>query len=248
MNFSFKKTNKAPFIPEDRKRELLLFQKNAGISLNNLSLLDNAFTHSSYANEAKSSGIKDNERLEFLGDSVLSVVVSGYLYENTSGDEGEYTKIRSYVVSEDSLSEIAHKLNVDKYILIGKGEELTGGRNKKAILADCMEAIFAAVYIDKGFDYIKTFILKLLVPQINEVLSNKHKKDYKTMLQEYVQKKYKKVPKYTLIKTEGPEHDQVFYYMVEFQGKQFGPAGGKNKKEAEQNVAKLCWTELNPDK
>ncbi len=248
MNFNFKKVSEAPIFPEYRKEELLLFQKHAGIKINNLNILENAFTHSSYANEVKSHGVKDNERLEFLGDSVLSVVVSGYLYENTSGNEGEYTKIRSFVVSEDSLSQVALALDVDKYILIGKGEEMTGGRTKKAILADCMEAIFAAVFLDKGFDYVKDFILRLLVPSINDVLSNKHKKDYKTMLQEYVQKKYKKVPIYTLIKTEGPEHDQVFYYTVEFQGKKFGPTGGKNKKEAEQNVAKLCWTELGFDK
>lgn len=248
MNFSFKKSKKAPVFPDERKKELLLFQKNAGISINDISILDNAFTHSSYANESRNHDIKDNERLEFLGDSVLSLVVSSYLFSNNAGDEGEYTKIRSYVVSEESLSQVAHSLNVDRYLLIGKGEEMTGGRTKKAILADCMEAIFAAVYLDRGFEYVKAFILRLLLPNIQEVLSNKHKKDYKTMLQEYVQKKYKKVPSYSLCKTEGPEHDQIFYYTVEFQGRKFGPAGGRNKKEAEQNVAKLCWNELGLDK
>lgn len=248
MNFSFKINRKAPDFPEDRMKELLLFQKKAGISINNITILENAFIHSSYANEVKDHSIEDNERLEFLGDSVLSLVVSGYLFENTNGNEGEYTKIRSFVVSEDSLSKAALELDVDKYILIGKGEEITGGRTKKAILADCMEAIFAAVYLDKGFEYAKTFILRLLIPSINDVLSNKHKKDYKTMLQEYVQKKYKKVPTYTLIRTEGPEHEQTFFYTVDFHGRKFGPAGGKNKKEAEQNAAKLCWTELGFEK
>ncbi|MCR4676476.1 MAG: ribonuclease III [Sphaerochaetaceae bacterium] len=247
MNLINSKNQEAPIFPEDRKRELFLFQQGAGISISDLELLNTAFTHSSYKNEAK-GGINDNERLEFLGDSVLSVVVSDYLYKFINRNEGEYTKIRSYVVSEDSLSVIARDLHIDRYILIGRGEELTGGRQKKAILADCMEAVFAAVYLDRGFDYVKEFILRLLVPHISEVIENKHRKDYKTLLQEYVQKTYKKVPQYTLTEVTGPEHMQTFFYTVEFKGAKFGPAGGKNKKEAEQNVAKLAWEQLGFDK
>lgn len=242
------RSNKAPEISENRIKELSLFQKANGLNFKDVGLLNNAFTHSSYANESKNSGIVDNERLEFLGDSVLSVVISQWLYLNLSVDEGECTRIRSFVVSEDSLSKIAKKLELDKYILIGKGEELSGGREKKAILGDCMEAVFAAIYLDKGFDFISKFILKLLVPEIEDVIKNRHRKDYKTMLQEYVQKTYKIVPEYSLHKVTGPEHDQKFYYCVEFKGKKFGPASGHNKKDAEQAVAEMAWSELGFEK
>lgn len=238
------KGKKAPDIPDSRMKELLLFQKANGLDFKDVYLLNNAFIHSSFANETKNQSIKDNERLEFLGDSVLSVVVSQWLYLNLNVDEGECTRIRSFVVSEDALSKIAKKIGVDRYIRIGKGEEMSGGRNKKAILADCMEAIFAAVYLDKGFQTVSDFILKLLVPEIEDVILNKHRKDYKTMLQEYVQKNYKIVPVYKLEKTSGPEHDQKFWVSVEFKGKKFGPGCGHNKKDAEQEVAHMAWSEL----
>lgn len=237
-------SQKAPVIPEKRIKELLLFQSENDLSFNDISLLNTAFTHSSYANEAKSHLISDNERLEFLGDSVLSISVSEYLYRNLGGDEGDCTRIRSQVVSEESLSKIAGSLKLDRYILMGKGEEQTGGRHKKAILADCMEAVFAAIYLDSGFENAKAFILKLLIPQINDVLDHKGSKDYKTLLQEYVQKRYKKIPTYTLVKREGPEHDQKFWCTVEYSNRKYGPISGHNKKEAEQNVAKLACEDL----
>lgn len=235
---------KAPEISPERMKELLLFQNKLNLKYKNIGLLNNALIHSSFANEAKNSLIKDNERLEFLGDSVLSISVSTWLYNNLNVDEGECTRIRSIVVSEDSLFKVAEQLELDKYILIGKGEEQTGGRHKKAILADCTEAVFASIYLDKGFLEASDFILKYLVPLIEEVLANKNKKDYKTLLQEYVQKRYKKVPEYKLIKTVGPEHEQTFFYTVEFHDQTFGPLEGHNKKDAEQNVAKLACTKL----
>ena len=241
---SYNKSNKAPDIPAERIEELLLFQQNIGIKFNDISILNTAFTHSSYANEVRTYKVEDNERLEFLGDSVLSVVVSKWLYENLEGDEGDRTRIRSVVVSEDSLSIVAKKLELDKYLIIGVGEEHTGGRFKKAILADCMEAVFAAIFLDQGMEVVRPFILNNLMPIIDATINNKFKLDYKTQLQEYVQKRYKKVPEYTLIKSVGPEHDQIFYYTVTFHGKVFGPEGGHNKKDAEQNVAKLAWEQL----
>ncbi|MCQ2398205.1 MAG: ribonuclease III [Sphaerochaetaceae bacterium] len=240
----FGKRNKAPAIPEERLRELLSFQKSAGLNFRDISILHNAFVHSSYANEAKNSQVRDNERLEFLGDSVLQLVISDWLYTNLCLNEGDYTRIRSFVVNEDSLSNVAENLHLDRYILIGKGEEMSGGRHKKAILADCTEAVFAAVYLDRDYITARDFILKNLSSEINDVISNRHKKDYKTLLQEYVQKKYKKVPEYTLIRTSGPDHDQQFYFNVTFNGRTFGPVGGHNKKDAEQAVAKLAWQKL----
>jgi len=239
------KAKKAPVIPEERIRELLFFQEKVGLKFKDISILDNAFIHSSFANENKSLGIQDNERLEFLGDSVLSIAVSQWLYKNLEGDEGDCTRVRSAVVSEDSLSLVAKKLELDRYLIIGKGEEITGGRFKKAILADCTEAVFAAIYLDQGLDTAIDFILKNLMPIMQDVIDYRFKRDYKTLLQEYVQKHYKKVPTYTLVKATGPEHDQMFFYTVSFQGKTFGPEGGHNKKDAEQNVAKLAWNKIN---
>ena len=235
---------KAPFISEDRKRELLFFQSKTGLSFSDISILDNAFIHSSYANEARTSSVKDNERLEFLGDSVLSIVTSEWLYENLQGDEGECTRIRSLVVSEDALYEVATSLELDKYLKIGHGEELTGGRKKKAILADATEALFAAVFLDMGFEKAKEFVLSVIVPIIDKVINTNYKRDYKTELQEYVQRRYKKVPTYEMVGSEGPEHDQTFSYTVTFHSKTYGPAKGHNKKDAEQNVAKLALESL----
>lgn len=238
------KAKEAPAIPQERIRELSLFQENVGLRFNDISILDNAFIHSSFANEYKGAGIRDNERLEFLGDSVLSIVVSQWLYKNLEGDEGDCTRVRSAVVSEDSLSIVAKRLELDKYLIIGRGEELTGGRFKKAILADCTEAVFAAIFLDLGFEAASEFILRNLMPIMQDVIGNRFKQDYKTLLQEYVQKRYKKVPTYTLVRSTGPEHNQMFYYTVSFHGKTFGPEGGHNKKDAEQNVAKLAWLEV----
>lgn len=229
----------APSLSENRKRELFSFQNKVGLSFNDLSLLNNAFIHSSYANEAK-GGVKDNERLEFLGDSVLSVVVSEWLYRNLKGDEGDCTRVRSLVVSEDALYEVATSLGLDKLLVMGHGEELTGGRHKKAILADCTEAVIAAIFLDKGFDEARAFVQREIVPIIVKVMENRYRKDYKTLLQEYVQKRWKIVPTYNLVSAMGPEHDQVFYYTVTFHGQTFGPASGKNKKDSEQSVAKVA--------
>ena len=229
----------APVLSENRKRELFSFQSKVGLSYNDISLLNNAFIHSSYANEVR-NGASDNERLEFLGDSVLSVVVSEWLYRNLQGDEGECTRIRSLVVSEDALFEVATSLALDKLMVMGHGEELTGGRHKKAILADCTEALIASIFLDKGFDEARSFVLREIVPIIEKVLENRYRKDYKTTLQEYVQKKWKIVPTYNLVSAMGPEHDQVFYMTVSFHGNTYGPASGKSKKDAEQNVAKVA--------
>ena len=233
----------APVLSENRKRELFSFQAKVGLSFNDINLLNNAFIHSSYANEVR-NGICDNERLEFLGDSVLSVSVSEWLYLNLEGDEGECSRVRSFVVSEEALYEVAITLGLDKLMVMGHGEELTGGRHKKAILADCTEAVIASVFLDKGFDEARSFVLREIVPIIEKVLENRYRKDYKTLLQVHVQKKWKIVPTYTLVSAMGPENDPVFYMTVSFHGQTFGPANGKTKKDAEQKVAKIALDEL----
>jgi len=231
-------------IDAGRKRELSLFQKHVGIRFRRLQLLNLAFSHRSYTNEKQNSS-ENNEKLEFLGDSVLGMVVSDYLYTQLPDmDEGDYARIKSFVVSEDCLSVIAKKLKIDNFILIGKGEEYSGGRSKKAILADCMEAIIGAYYLDSGLKAVKPFILGNLIPEIEKVLANKHKKDYKTLLQEFAQKHYKSYPKYVVVKKSGPDHNRIFWVEVVVNGKTYGPGQGKNKKEAEQHAAGSAYSEL----
>ena len=228
----------------ERKKELQLFEKHAGIRFRKMDFLNLAFSHRSYSNES-SGNIDNNEKLEFLGDSVLGIVVSDYLFRiMPERPEGELARIKSFVVSEESLAGIAKSIKVDNYILIGKGEEYSGGRSKKAILADCMEAIIGAYYLDSGFKSVQNFILKYLIPEINKVLENKHRKDYKTLLQELVQKKYKSYPRYNLVKKTGPDHDRTFWIEVKVKNDTFGPGKGKNKKEAEQQAAGIAYGSL----
>lgn len=238
-----------PKVSSERKRELQLFEKHAAIRFRRLELLNLAFCHRSYANE-QPKDIDNNEKLEFLGDSVLGLVVSEYLYRNyyETMVEGDFARIKSFVVSEDSLAEIAKRIKVDNYILIGKGEEYSGGRGKKAILADCMEAIIGSYYLDSGFKSAQEFVLSIMIPEISKVLQNKHKKDYKTLLQELVQKRYKTYPRYTVVKRSGPDHDRVFWVSVSVNDEPYGPGKGKNKKEAEQHAAGIAYQEITQTK
>jgi len=235
---------KTPLADAERKKELQIFEKHAGIRFRKIEFLNLAFSHRSYSNET-ASNIDNNEKLEFLGHSVLGIVVSDYLFRiMPERAEGDLARIKSFVVSEESLAGIAKSIKVDNYILIGKGEEYSGGRMKKAILADCMEAVIGAYYLDSGFKNVQNFILKYLIPEINKVLENKHRKDYKTLLQEYVQKQYKSYPRYNLVKKTGPDHDRTFWIEVKVKNEAYGPGKGKNKKEAEQKAAGIAYVEL----
>ena len=239
----FKRTRRAPAVSlrPERKKELQLFERHAGIRFRELEFLNQAFTHRSFANEVGETA-ENNERLEFLGDSVLGLAVSEYLYETLPDQpEGELARIKSFVVSEASLSEISRKLRVDNYILIGRGEEYSGGRSKKAILADCLEAIIGAYYLDSGFMPSRQFVREMLVPEINKVLEDRHAKDYKTLLQEYVQKRMKTYPKYKVVQKTGPDHDRTFWIEVHVGDRSFGAGKGKNKKEAEQEAARIAY-------
>jgi ribonuclease III len=243
----FKKTRRshAVALKPERKKELQLFERHTGIRFRELEFLNQAFTHRSFANELSETG-ENNERLEFLGDSVLGLVVSEYLYTSLPDQpEGELARIKSFVVSEASLSEISRGLRVDNFILIGKGEEYSGGRSKKAILADCLEAIIGAYYLDSGFEPAEKFIHTMLIPEINKVLENRHAKDYKTLLQEHVQKRMKTYPKYRVVQKTGPDHDKTFWIEVHVGDRSFGAGKGKNKKEAEQEAARLAFEAMN---
>ncbi len=231
-------------ISGERKQALLAFQKKANLHFKNLDLLDLAFHHRSCSNE-KESNRTNNERLEFLGDAVLGMVIAARLYECMADrQEGDLAKTKSVVVSEDTLSIIALSLRLNEYLVLGKGEEMSGGRGKKAILADAVEAIIGALHLDSGYRVTEQFVLSIMEEQIQLVLQNRHHKDYKTLLQEYFQKQFKSVPKYTLIKKTGPDHDRTFWVTVDLRGTVYGPESGKNKKEAEQSAASAAWKAL----
>lgn len=231
-------------ISSERKRSLKKFLKNIGASFKNLELLDLSLSHKSYVNEINKN--ENNEKLEFLGDSILGFVITEYLYKTyPSLTEGELAKIKSFIVSENLLSNLAKNIKIDKYLLIGKGEELSGGRNKKTILSDTYESFLGAYYLDSNLTKVKKFILKYFVKEIELVISGKHEKDYKTLLQEFCQKKYKICPSYKMLKEEGPEHDKTFFVNVSLNEKIIGKGIGKSKKEAEKNAAKNAYLRLN---
>jgi len=228
-------------ISRERRNELAAFQKKAGFRFKSLELLNRALTHLSRTNE-DSFRHENHERLEFLGDAVLGMVAASYLYKKLPNRaEGELARVKSFVVSEDTLSELALSLGIDRALLIGKGEEQSGGRGKKAILADAMEAVIGACYLDQGFDKVTAFILKILSPEVTKVLENRHRKDYKTIVQEFVQKQHRSYPKYSVIRRSGPDHDRTFWISCIIEEKEYGPAEGKNKKEAEQKAAALAY-------
>lgn len=238
---------KSPVINAERRRELFLFQKQNKIRFKNLDLLNLAFCHRSYTNEYKAE-IDNNERLEFLGDSVLGLVTADFLYHHLPDDaEGELARIKSIVVSEPYLADIARTISLDGLLLMGKGEDHSGGRQKDAILADAMEAVIGAFYLDNGMKPVVPFVVGLLKEKIDQVLKNQHEgKDYKTLLQEWVQKQYKSCPKYHLVKSDGPDHKRTFYMEVLVNGTAYGVGEGTNKKKAEQAAAEIACRELLP--
>lgn len=211
-------------------------QKKIGYTFKNERLLEEALTHSSYTN---GKHLKSNERLEFLGDSVLSIVVSKYLFENlTNMPEGQLTKIRAGVVCENALYPFARKIDLGKYIFLGKGEEMTGGRDRHSILADAFEALIAAIYLDGGIEAARDFILPF-IPPIEKLKNGKFLLgDYKTVLQEIIQQNPEEKVTYEIAAESGQAHNKQFTANVLLNGQVIGTGIGKSKKEAEQNAAK----------
>ncbi len=210
-------------------------EKNIGYVFYNKDLLKNALTHTSYAYENK---VKSNERLEYLGDSILEFVSSKYLFENFENlSEGEMTKVRAYSVCEDSLFKIAQKHNFSDFLYLGRSEKMSHSV-KKAIIADSVEAVIAAIYLDGGLEPAEKFILDNIKEQIEFASQNVGMKDYKTVLQEELQKHGEVVIKYNLIKEEGPDHAKVFTVNVECDGQIMAEGTGKSKKKAEMEAAR----------
>ncbi|PKM71956.1 MAG: ribonuclease III [Firmicutes bacterium HGW-Firmicutes-16] len=201
-------------------------------------LLLTALSHSSYANENKGAGFMSNERLEFLGDSVLGQVVASHLYLSCPKmPEGQMTRLRAELVCETSLYEVAKLLNLGKFIKLGRGEEHTGGRARESILADAVEALIAALYLDGGLAVAKSFIDKYILSKL-PAMETRPISDYKTALQEYVQRKTGQILSYELLTEEGPDHNKSFTMQVSLNGKPIGEGNGHTKKEAEQCAAK----------
>ena len=224
-------------LTKERKHQLSDFCDRVGIKFRNLEHLDQAFHHRSLTNEKH--GVKNNERLEFLGDSVLGMVTASYLYTKSDNPEGDLAKIKSAVVSEKALAPIALKFGIDKLLLLGHGEEMSGGRKKPAILADCMEAIIGAYYLEAGYKQAEKYVLSFIEPAVKEAFADGIK-DYKTILQEKYQKIAKVCPRYELISKTGPEHAQIFSVVVHLNDMTYGPCSGNSKKQAEQEAAKLA--------
>ncbi len=214
------------------------FELKIGYNFKNIELLKTAFTHTSYANERK---ISSNEKLEFLGDAILEFVVSDYLYANYKKlKEGEMTKLRATVVCEESLHQVALKYHFDDLLYLGKGEKISGGNHKKAILADSVEAVIAAIFLDSGLEEAKKFILDNLKEAIEQASKSVGQKDYKTVLQEKLQKHGTVHIEYSIIKEEGPDHDKTFVAEVKCNGKQLAVGQGNTKKQAEMEAARVA--------
>lgn len=213
------------------------FEENIKYKFNNHILLDNALTHTSYAYEHK---IPSNEKLEFLGDAILEFVISEYLYKNYRKlKEGEMTKVRATVVCENSLYEVAKKLDFSDFLKVGKSEKMNHGNEKPAIMADAVEAVIAAIYLDSGIENVKKFVIDNLCDAVELASNNVGMKDYKTVLQEKLQSNKGEVHiEYDIIGEEGPDHNKIFTAQVKYNGKILATGEGKSKKDAEMEAAR----------
>ncbi|MBQ9837319.1 MAG: ribonuclease III [Oscillospiraceae bacterium] len=220
-------------------------QENLGYRFRDESLLRGALYHSSYANEHRNENIVSNERLEFLGDAVLGFVSAEFLYSRfPHAPEGELTRIRAALVREESLFEVAQALQLGECLMLGKGEESGGGRQRPSILADCTEAVFAAVYLDGGMDCARDLIHRVLLSKGDIEVAESRRRDYKTELQELVQRKPHQVLRYELVGQSGPDHAKVFTVAVLLNGDPVGEGSGHSKKEAEQASARAALEKL----
>ena len=218
------------------KHQLTDLQKKLNYRFKKPALLRTALTHSSYANEHKKDGLISNERLEFLGDSVLGLVIAELIYKHKANTpEGQMTKLRAELVCEKSLANLAESLNLGSYLMLGRGEEKGGGRNRPSILADAVEAIIAAIYLDNGIKPVMSFVKERIF--LSSEIINLETTDYKTTLQEFVQMKPGQSLSYHVTGESGPDHNKSFTVEVHLNGKFYGEGTGKSKKEAEQAAA-----------
>src|SRR5450432_1991598 len=218
---------------------VLLLQERLGIEQLDPNLGLAALTHRSYCNEHRDEPVVDNERLEFLGDAVVELLISHRLMERfPAADEGELSKLRALIVNEDALARVARKLRVGELLRMGRGEELTGGRDKSSVLADALEAVIAAVYLTSGVTGAMEVVDRHFAEALGGVAEGRSGDDYKTRLQELMQSQGRAAPRYRVVAEEGPDHAKTFEVEVSVGGELFGRASGRNKKEAEQAAAR----------
>lgn len=231
-------------LPEKVRVVFEQLQSELNISFDNKNLLYQAFTHSSYVNEHRRKLFTDNERLEFLGDAVLELSVSKFLFEKyPQMSEGELTKLRASIVCEPSLVIFANELKFGQYVLLGKGEELTGGRERPALLADVFESFVGALYLDQGLETVVAFLEKIVFPKV-EIGAFSHVMDFKSQLQEMVQQSNNGVLHYEIVDEKGPAHNRTFVSRVLLNEQELGVGRGKSKKEAEQQAAQSAMQML----
>lgn len=217
-----------------------------GYQFSNITLLQNALSHSSYANERYHNSLMSNERLEFLGDSVLGMLVAEYLYKNfPDRPEGELTRMRADMVCEQALAQVADKLGLGKHLMLGHGEEQGGGRKRASILADAVESVIAACYLDGGMDAAKQIVDTFILCDVP--VTKLHNADYKTDLQERIQKQKNQVLNYELVGESGPDHDKRFCVVVKLNGSVIGEGIGSSKKRAEQDAARAAIESLSQE-
>jgi len=238
---------KKPRYTEEEQVEVEKFIAKLGLGEPQNHLIYTALTHPSYTFENPSAGLENNQRLEFLGDAVLDFIIGEYLYLNyPEKPEGELTKMRAAVVNENTLARKGMDIGLGQALFLGKGEQLSGGRTRPSIIADALEAVIGAIYLQYGFERVRNFVLDMLVPEIKE-LNDGNYGDFKTMLQEKAQKVEYGVY-YKILEESGPDHDKVFTAGVYLQGELKGKGTGKTKKDAEQNAARFAlekWEEKN---
>ncbi len=234
---------------QERLADLQRFAERNQIPVKNLQLLNIALTHTSYANEHKHEVIHDNERLEFLGDAVLDLVVGEYLFLRfPTWPEGRLTRAKASAVCKPACAECAAKFEVGKYLRLGRGEELSGGRTRTSILGDAFEAVIGAVYLDNDYEVASRFILGHLKKFLDLIDKGEYDHDYKSDLQEMVQQHGNVDIRYSVVRDEGPDHDKTIWMQVEINGQDFGTGIGKNKKEATQKAAKEAIQKLHGGK
>jgi ribonuclease-3 len=220
-------------------------QKNLGISFRQESLMEQAFVHSSYSNENSDFVWPSNERLEFLGDAVLNLIVTEKLYEEFPKlPEGELTEIRASLVCRDTLAELASSLNLGNWLLLGRGEEANGGRAKASNLANAMEALIGALYLDQGLAKVRRFILTQLKPELEKIKAGKITPNYKALVQELIQGQKRPTPVYRLVEATGPDHSKQFTAEILVEGEALGSGIGRSKKVAESQAARAAWEKL----
>ncbi|BDU50385.1 ribonuclease III [Haliovirga abyssi] len=220
-------------------KKICEFEKKINYTFLDKSLLTKALIHRSYGNEHRDFKNINNEKLELLGDAVLDLIITEYIYiKFSNATEGELAKLKAMIVSEPLLAEVSTEIGIGSYMFLSKGEELTGGRERNSILGDVFEALLGGIYLDSGFENAKEFVLKYFVDRIVHIDENLDLVDYKTILQEFTQKEYKKIPKYIVLEELGPDHNKQFKVGVKVKNSIVGEGLGRNKKSAEQMAAR----------